>query len=150
MQDPYANSGDRSGSRFDDANYLRRLLLQMQDTPLGDWRSDPELNALSAHIMDRYGALARKHGFEPSQAASAAWEVLTQPGTCTATDPWGQITTAILITFRSRRHANATLCSEETARRGELGDVWVQRFSDQEDPITDYHPAFVINRRDRR
>lgn len=46
--------------------------------------------------------------------------------------------------MRAAEFADKALCSVETARAGGLEGCWAERFSDRDEPIWAYHPAFVL------
>jgi len=95
------------------------------------------------HAADKYAALARKHGLDPWEAATAAFEAMRTPSVRRADDPWAVITRAVQITCIAEDRANGLLCSVHQARRPRYSSFHdAERFSDRENPLTDYHPAF--------
>jgi len=95
------------------------------------------------HAADKYAALARKHGLDPWEAAAAAFEAMRTPSVRRADDPWAVITRAVQITCIAENRANGLLCSVHQARRPRYSSFHdAERFSDRENPLTDYHPAF--------
>ena len=106
-------------------------------------RSDPEAAALMRHAAHKYAALARKHGLDPWEAATAAFEAMRTAAVRRADDPWAVITRAVQITCIAENRANGLLCSVHQARRPRYSSFHdAERFSDRENPLTDYHPAF--------
>ena len=84
--------------RFDDSEALRALLTRLHEAGRGAWRHDPEAAALMEHAASKYAALARKHGLDPWEAASAAFEAMRGAATRRAEDPWAVITRAVQVT----------------------------------------------------
>src|SRR5690606_16629705 len=88
---------------------------------------------------------ARKHGLDPWEAASAAFKVMISRAAREARDPWAVITHAVRITCIFEERAQGLLCSVHQARRPHVSAFHdPERFSDRENPLTDYHPAFHI------
>lgn len=128
---------------FESSERLRELLTRLNDEGPGAWRSDPEAAALMQHAAQRYAALARKHGLDPWEAATAAFEAMRTAAVRRADDPWAVITRAVQITCIAENRANGLLCSVHQARRPRYSSFHdAERFSDRENPLTDYHPAF--------
>src|SRR5690606_8991306 len=63
-------------ARFEDSEALRALLNRLHEAGKGAWRHDPEAALLMRHAADKYAALAKKHGLDPWEAASAAFEAM--------------------------------------------------------------------------
>jgi hypothetical protein len=73
----------------------------------------------------------------------AAFEAMRTPSVRRADDPWAVITRAVQITCIAENRANGLLCSVHQARRPRYSSFHdAERFSDRENPLTDYHPAF--------
>ena len=51
---------------------LRTLLTRLHEAGEGAWASDPVARELMAYAAQKYTPLARKHGLDPWEAASAA------------------------------------------------------------------------------
>ena len=138
--------GARSGrARFEDSEALRALLNRLHDAGRGAWRDDPEAAALREHAATKYAALARKHGLDPWEAASAAFEAMRGASTRRAEDPWAVVTRAVQITWTAEERGNGLLCSVHQARRPKYSVFHdAERFSDRENPLPEYHPAFRI------
>ncbi len=129
--------------RFDDSEALRALLTRLHEAGRGAWRHDPEAAALMEHAARKYAALARKHGLDPWEAASAAFEAMRGAATRRAEDPWAVITRAVQVTCTAEERGNGLLCSVHQARRPRYSVFHdAERFSDRENPLPDYHPAF--------
>jgi hypothetical protein len=128
---------------FENSERLRELLTRLDSDGPSAWRSDPEAAALMQHAAQKYAALARKHGLDPWEAATAAFEVMRTAAVRRADDPWAVITRAVQITCIAENRANGLLCSVHQARRPRYSSFHdAERFSDRENPLTDYHPAF--------
>ncbi|MCH6470780.1 hypothetical protein [Sinomonas terrae] len=131
---------------FEDSEGLRALLTRLHDAGRGAWREDPEAAALMRHAAEKYAALARKHGLDPWEAATAAFEAMRNPSVRRAQDPWAVITHAVRITCLAEERGQGLLCSVTRARRPQYSGFHdAQRFSDRESPLTDYHPAFCTS-----
>lgn len=133
-------------SRFEDSEELRALLNRLHQAGRGAWRNDPEAAALMRHAADKYAALARKHGLDPWEAASAAFEAMRGAATRKADDPWAVVTRAVQVTCIGEERGNGLLCSVHQARRPRYSVFHdAERFSDRENPLADYHPAFQVD-----
>ena len=132
-------------SDFRTSEGLRRLLVRLEESGPDAWRDDDEAAALMRFAMEKYGALARKHGLEPEDAAVAAFEVMRTRAARTAHDPWAVVTRAVQVTLIAEERANGLLCSTGRARRlANTDDHDAERFSDRETPLYEYHPAFRV------
>jgi hypothetical protein len=61
-----------------------------------------------------------------------------------ADDPWAVVTRAVQITCTAEERGQGLLCSTHQARRPRYSTFHdPERFSDRENPLTDYHPAFT-------
>ena len=141
QHDDHDHQNRRRG--FENSERLRALLTRLNDDGPDTWRSDPEAAALMRHAAQKYAALARKHGLDPWEAAAAAFEAMRTGAVRRADDPWAVITRAVQITCIAENRANGLLCSVHQARRPRYSSFHdAERFSDRENPLTDYHPAF--------
>lgn len=139
----HARTRDEGRDRFEDSEALRALLNRLHEAGKGAWRNDPEAAALMRHAADKYAALARKHGLDPWEAASAAFEAMRGAATRRADDPWAVVTRAVQVTCIGEERGNGLLCSVHQARRPRYSVFHdAERFSDRENPLPDYHPAF--------
>lgn len=133
-------------ARFEDSEALRALLNRLHEAGKGAWRHDPEAALLMRHAADKYAALAKKHGLDPWEAASAAFEAMRGAATRRADDPWAVVTRAVQVTCIGEERGNGLLCSVHQARRPQYSVFHdAERFSDRENPLPDYHPAFHID-----
>lgn len=143
MPQPHTPRRDGRGRGFENSERLRELLTRLTTAGPDAWRTDPDAAALMRHAADKYAALARKHGLDPWEAAAAAFEAMRTPSVRRADDPWAVITRAVQITCIAENRANGLLCSVHQARRPRYSSFHdAERFSDRENPLTDYHPAF--------
>ena len=136
---------NQTGTRpeFEHPESLRRLLIRLDQAGPGAWRSDPAATELMRHAATKYAALARKHGLDPWEAATAAFEAMRTPSVRRADDPWAVITRAVQITCIAEGRAHGLLCSVHQARRPRYSQFHdAERFSDRENQLTEYHPAF--------
>lgn len=142
---PQRNSQRRDGrgGGFENSERLRELLTRLHAEGPEAWRTDSVAAELMRYAADKYAALARKHGLDPWEAATAAFEAMRTPSVRRADDPWAVITRAVQITCIAENRANGLLCSVHQARRPRYSSFHdAERFSDRENPLTDYHPAF--------
>lgn len=135
-----------TGTDFKSSEGLRTLLLELRLAGPEAWRQDDDTFALMAYINDKYAALAIKHQLRPEDAAYAAFEALRSDAVLTADDPWAVVTQAVRISLIAEERADGLLCSNHQARRTEvMVHHDAERFSDRDNPLTDYHPAFSIS-----
>lgn len=130
---------------FESSEGLRELLKRLAAQDHGAWRHDRQAAALMAHVVKRYAKLARKHGLDPWDAAAAAFDAMRLPSVRNADDPWAVVTRAVQVTLIAEERANGLLCSVYQARRPEFSSFHdPERFSDRENPLSDYHPALRV------
>src|SRR5699024_6366477 len=96
---------------------LRSLLTRIHDAGRTAWRSDRDVPSLMDYTATKYAPLARKHGLDAWEGASAAFDVMRTPSVLRADDPWGVVTRAVQITCIAEARANGMLCSTHQARR---------------------------------
>jgi len=124
---------------------LRALLHRLHHAGRRAWAHDPQAAELMGFTAEKYAPLARKHGLDPWEAASAAFDVMRTRAAREAHDPWAVVTHAVRITCIFEERAQGLLCSVHQARRPHISSFHdPERFSDRETPLTDYHPAFHI------
>ncbi|WGX98864.1 hypothetical protein [Nocardioides sp. L-11A] len=141
-----SHAADGEGAEdFTTSDGLRALLHRLHAAGPGSWSHDPTAAELMAHTAEKYEPLARKHGLDPWEAASAAFKVMITRAAREARDPWAVITHAVRITCIFEERAQGLLCSVHQARRPHVSAFHdPERFSDRENPLSDYHPAFHI------
>ncbi|WP_150461337.1 hypothetical protein [Nesterenkonia ebinurensis] len=133
------------GEDFSTSEGLRSLLHRLHAAGPGAWTHDPAAAELMAYAAQKYEPLARKHDLDPWEAASAAFKVMCTRAAREARDPWAVITHAVRITCIFEARAQGLLCSVHQARRPHVSAFHdPERFSDRENPLTDYHPAFHV------
>lgn len=133
----------RTGDDFRTADGLRALLIRLDEAGDGAWEHDSAVADLMRFAAEKYAALARKHGLDPWEAASAAFDVMRTRAARTAIDPWAVITHAVRITCIAEERAQGLLCSVNRARRPQFSAFHdPERLSDRENSLADYHPAF--------
>ncbi|MEE1620884.1 hypothetical protein ACQ7DA_06970 [Zafaria sp. J156] len=138
-----AAAADRAD--FTTGEGLRALLHRLHHGGPRTWQHDAQAAELMAFTAQKYAPLARKHGLDPWEAASAAFDVMRTRAAREAHDPWAVITHAVRITCVFEERAQGLLCSVHQARRPHISAFHdPERFSDRETPLTDYHPAFHI------
>ena len=124
---------------------LRLLLVRLHYSGPQAWQYDPEASELMEFTMGKYGALAHKHGLEPSDAAVAAFDVMRTRAARVAHDPWAVVTRAVQLSLIYEARAQGLLCSPHQARRAALSTCHdAERFSDREIELADYHPSLQI------
>ena len=84
---------------FTSGEGLRALLNRLHEAGPGAWQHDPVAADLMVYAAQKYDLLARKHGLDPWEAASAAFDVMRTKAARTADDPWGVVTHAVRITI---------------------------------------------------
>jgi hypothetical protein len=95
--------------------------------------------------MRKYGALARKYGLEPSDAAVATFDVMRTRAARVADDPWAVVTRAVQLSLIYEARAQGLLCSPHQARRAALATCHdAERFSNRETELADYHPSLQV------
>lgn len=128
---------------FTTSEGLRTLLYRLDHDGPGTWARDPVARELMQYTADKYAALAVKHGLDPWEAATAAWEELRKQYTREANDPWAAVTHAVRKTCIAEERGQGLLCSTSKARRAHISAFHdAQRISDRETPLWEYHPAF--------
>ncbi len=134
-----------SAPGFATAEGLRLLLVRLHYSGPGTWKHDDEAAELLAFTGHKYGALARKHGLEPEDAAVAAFEAMRTRAVRAAADPWAVITRAVQVTLIYDSRAEGLLCSTHQARRSTVSaNHDAERFSDRETELAAFHPAFLV------
>ncbi|MCO6680243.1 hypothetical protein KJZ13_05205 [Cutibacterium avidum] len=121
---------------------MRALLEQLAEH---GWRNNSQARELLEFAAERFAPLARKHGLDVWEAASAAFDVMRTPAARKAADPWAVVTHAVRITCIYEERAQGLLCSVHQARRAHISAHHdPERFSDRETPLYEYHPAFQL------
>lgn len=134
------------GEDFTTGEGLRALLHRLDVAGHGAWQHDRTAAELMAFVVEKYAPLARKHGLDPWEATSAAFEVMRTNAARVADDPWAVITHAVRITCIFEERAQGLLCSVHQARRPHVSAFHdPERFSDRENPLSDYHLAFQVS-----
>lgn len=130
---------------FATADGLRLLLLDLAYAGPDAWKNRPDAAELLAFTMQRYGALAHKHGLEPTDAAIAALEAMRTRAVRVAEDPWAVVTHAVQLSLIYESRAEGLLCSAGQARKTADTDLHdAERLSEREGDLTNYHPAFHV------
>lgn len=131
---------------FTSSEGLRALLTRLHDAGPEGWKRDPIAAELMEFVANKYASLARKHGLDRWEAASAAFDVMRTKAARCADDPWAVITHAVRITCIAEERAQGLLCSTHQARRPHVSAFHdAERFGDRTNPLIDYHPAFRVN-----
>ncbi|EXJ50880.1 MULTISPECIES: hypothetical protein [Micrococcales] len=141
----HANAPQTGGEDFTTSEGLRALLQRLHEEGRGAWQHDPVAAALMEHTARKYVPLARRHGLDPWEAATAAFEEMRRKGAREADDPWAYVTKGVQVTCIFEERAQGLMCSVHQARRPHISVFHdPERFSDRETPLSDYHPAFQI------
>jgi len=134
---------DETPLEFTTTEGLRLMLVRLRYRSDG-WSHDPEASDLMSYAMKKYGALARKYGYEPVEAAIAAFEAMHTRAVRVAEDPWAVVTRAVELTLLYDQRADGLLCSNHQARREvDIERHDAERFSDRDAELVDFHPAFA-------
>jgi hypothetical protein len=127
---------------------LRALLHRLHRAGAGAWEHDRVAAELVAFAAEKYAALARKHGLDPWEAASAAFDVMRTRSAREAIDPWAVVTRGVQVTCIAEERGQGLLCATHQARRPHISAFHdPERFADRENPLADYHPAFHVEDR---
>jgi len=130
---------------FTTSEGLRALLHRLHQSGAHAWKHDRVAAELAAFAAEKYGALARKHGLDPWEAASAAFDVMRTRSAREADDPWAVVTRGVQITCIAEERGQGLLCATHQARRPHVSAFHdPERFADRENPLADYHPAFHV------
>lgn len=131
------------GEDYTTTEGLRSMLYRLHRAGPSAWRDDPTASQLMTYAADKYASLARKHGLDPWEAAAAAFDAMRNRSTRRARDPWAVITHAVRVTCIAEERGQGLLCSVHQARRPTYSSFHdPERFSDREQALADYHPAF--------
>ncbi|KFI81929.1 hypothetical protein [Bifidobacterium psychraerophilum] len=145
MTSTILNAAPDGGDDFRTGEGLRAILTRLHRAGRGAWRADPIVDELMAFTAEKYAGLARKHGLDPWEAAGAAFDVMRTRAARNAADPWAVITHAVRITCIAEQRAQGLLCSTHQARRPQVSRFHdPERFSERENLLLDYHPAFQV------
>jgi len=124
---------------------LRALLHRLHRSGSHTWKHDRVAADLAAFAAEKYAALARKHGLDPWEAASAAFDVMRTRSAREAIDPWAVVTRGVQVTCIAEERGQGLLCATHQARRPHISAFHdPERFADRENPLADYHPAFHV------
>ena len=86
---------DSSAPAFESPEGLRALLVRLHEAGPGSWRHDKDAHELSSYIARKYSRLARKHGLNPWEAVTLAFEAMLQDSVRTAKNPWAAVTAIV-------------------------------------------------------
>ena len=139
-----AGAAGSASSSFESPEGLHVLLTRLHDSGPGAWQTDREAAELMRYTATRYRPLARKHGLDAWEVASAAFEVMLAPSTRNAGNPWAVVTRAVQITCHAETRAAGMLTSASKVRHTAriIGFHDAVRFAERE-RLADYHPAFT-------
>lgn len=132
-----------SATDFTTTEGLRLLLVRLHYSGPDTWKHDQEAAELLKFAMNKYRALARKHGLQPQDAGVAAFHAMGTLAVRAAADPWAVITRAVQVTLIYDSRAQGLLCSTHQARRSTVcANHDAERFSDRDNGLPAFHPAF--------
>lgn len=127
---------------FETPEGLRTLLTRLHEAGPEAWRFDAEAHELARFIAKRYARLARKHGLDPWEAVTAAFEAMRKKSTRKAKNPWAVVTKAVKVTCIYEERAQGLLCSVGQARKAHISrNHDAERFADRDQALLQYHPA---------
>lgn len=130
---------------FTTSEGLRALLRRLHHSGTHAWKHDRVAADLAVFAAEKYAALARKHGLDPWEAASAAFDVMRTRSARDADDPWAVVTRGVQVTCIAEERGQGLLCATHQARRPHVSAFHdPERFADRENPLADYHPAFHV------
>lgn len=145
IQRTQAGSRRPARQEFEHPDGLRSLLDRLAERGDEAWRHDPEAASLMGYVARRYASLARKHGLDPWEAASAAFDAMRTNAVRRAVDPWAVVTRAVQVTMIAEERANGLLCSTHQARRPQYSSFHdVDRFCDREDRFPDFQQQLYV------
>lgn len=134
-----------SAPDFTTTEGLRLLLVRLHYSGPDTWKDDEEAAELLKFAMNKYRALAGKHGLQPQDAGVAAFHAMGTRAVRAAADPWAVITRAVQVTLIYDARAQGLLCSTQQARRSAVSAHHdAERFSDRENELAAFHAAFHI------
>ncbi|EEB9150703.1 hypothetical protein XL14_24055, partial [Salmonella enterica subsp. enterica serovar Paratyphi B] len=107
----HANAPQTGGEDFTTSEGLRALLQRLHEEGRGAWQHDPVAAALMEHTARKYVPLARRHGLDPWEAATAAFEEMRRKGAREADDPWAYVTKGVQVTCIFEERAQGLMCS---------------------------------------
>ena len=141
-----AGWADSTHHGFENPEGLRALLIRLHEAGHGAWRSDREAAELMRYTAERYRPLARRHGLDAWEVASAAFEVMLTAAVRNADNPWAVVTRAVQITCIAEVRAAGLLVSTSKVRHSArvAGFHDAVRLADKE-RLPEYHPAFADN-----
>lgn len=139
-----AGTAGSTSRTFESSEGLRALLIRLHDAGPGAWRANREAAELMRYTAIKYRPLARKHGLDAWEVASAAFEVMLASSTRNALNPWAVVTRAVQITCHAETRAAGMLTSASKVRHTAriVGFHDAVRFAERE-RLADYHPAFT-------
>ena len=129
---------DSGGPAFESPEGLRALLIRLHKAGPGSWRHDKEAHELSSYIARKYSRLARKHGLNPWEAVTLAFEAMLQDSVRTAKNPWAAITTIVKLKCYYEERAQGLLCSVDDASVGAATFHDAERFADRDQSLLEY------------
>jgi hypothetical protein len=134
-----------SQAGFQSSEGLRILLHRLDGCGDDSWHDDPEAADLMTYAAKRYASLARKHGLDPWEAASAAFDAMRTTAVRRAADPWAVVTRAVQVTMIAEERANGLLCSTTRARRPQYSVLHdIDRFCDRDERFPELqHPLYA-------
>ena len=143
-----AGRADSTHHGFETPAGLRALLIRLHEAGPGAWCSDREAAELMRYTAERYKPLARRHGLDAWEVASAAFEVMLTVAVRNADNPWAVVTRAVQITCIAEVRAAGLLVSTSKVRHtGRIAGFHdAVRLTDRE-RLPEYQPAFTVDPR---
>ncbi|ACZ29862.1 hypothetical protein Xcel_0827 [Xylanimonas cellulosilytica DSM 15894] len=125
---------------------FRRLLDRLHRAGDGGaWRHDAEAGHVVQYAIEKYGALARSHGFDAEDVAPAAIKLMRTRSVREAIDPWAVLTRAMKLEFVAEARGQGLLCSPDRARKPDVSAHHdAHRFGERDDEYGDNIPLAVV------
>lgn len=141
----HRHSPSQTAEDFTTSEGLRAVLHRLHREGPEAWKHDRIAADLVSFAAAKYAALARKHGLDEWEAASAAFDVMRTRSAREADDPWAVVTRAVQVSCIAEERGQGLLCATHQARRPHVSAFHdPERFADRESPLVDYHPAFQV------
>ena len=99
---------------------LRRLLQRINEAGEQGWKTDPDVPALIEFTIRKYRPLCRTWHRDPTEAATAAFDVLRTTYALTVEDPWAVVTTAVERQIIADAQAERLLIAPDRARKSDI------------------------------
>lgn len=141
----------RAAEDYRTSDGLRALLNRLHAAGKHAWEHDPVAAELMQFAAEKYAAHRDQAPARPVGGRIGRVRRDAHPKSRTAEDPWAVVTHAVRITCIAEERGQGLLCSTHQARRPRYSVFHdAERLSDRENVLSDYHPAFQVQRRPPR